>query len=135
MPKTKLATISGVQVQANAGTFSILGRDSAGNEIEVELPMSAMNRLAAETRRAALVEMTSKGQALEERGKWGEVVALEARSARVGRLHAPGAPTVALIFDHGEQTELAFRFPPKGAHELGVMLVRESERIARGEKA
>ena len=135
MPKTKLVTISGVQVQANAGTFSILGRDSAGNEIEVELPMNAMNRLAGETRRAALVEMTSKGQALEERGKWGEVVALEARSARVGRLHAPGAPTVALIFDHGEQTELAFRFPPKGAHELGVMLVRESERIARGEKA
>jgi hypothetical protein len=135
MPKTKLATIGGVQVQAKAGTFSILGKDSAGNEIEVELPMCAMIRLAAETRRAALVEMTSKGQALEERGKWGEVVALEARSARVGRLHAPGAPTVALIFDHGEQTELAFRFPPKGAHELGVMLVRESERIARGEKA
>lgn len=135
MPKTKLATISGVQVQADAGAFSILGRDAAGNEIEIELPMSAMNRLAAETRRAALVEMTSKSQALEERGKWGEVVALEARSARVGRLQAPGAPTVALIFDHGEQTELAFRFPPKGAYELGTMLVREAERIARAEKA
>ncbi|MGQ4274390.1 hypothetical protein [Terrihabitans sp. B22-R8] len=128
MPKVKLANVLGVQVQAKDGTFSILGRDGAGREIQVELPISAATKLAAETRRAALAKPFAPSPTAAP-GSWGEVVPLDVRTAAVGTLSPPAGPAVAIVFDQGEPSELTFRLPASGALELGNLLIQESTKL------
>jgi hypothetical protein len=130
MPKIKLASVSGVQVQARDGTFQITGRDGAGREVQVELPISAARKLSAETRRASLVKPGApSAPALGTPGGGSDVVPLDVRTAAVGTLTPPAGPAVAIVFDQGEDTELAFRLPAAGAKELGELLVREGEKL------
>ncbi|MFC5069475.1 hypothetical protein [Flaviflagellibacter deserti] len=130
MPKAKMTNVVGVTVQAKAGTFSILGKDSAGREIEFELPLDAMKRLAAETRRASMLH---PGPSLVPKdakpGEWGQVVPLDIRTAAVGTLSPPAGPAVAIVFDQGHETEIAFRIPGDGAKHLGELMIKESEKL------
>ncbi|MDX6805076.1 hypothetical protein [Terrihabitans rhizophilus] len=131
MPKIKLTNIVGVQVQSKDETFSILGRDGAGREVVVELPLSAARKLAAETRRIAMVRPKTPNPVPQVPGQTGEVVPLDIRTAAVGTLTPPAGPAVAIVFDQGEETELAFRLPAAGALELGHLLVKEGEKLKR----
>jgi hypothetical protein len=56
-------------------------------------------------------------------------VPLDVRTAAVGTLMPPLGPAVAMVLDHGLDTELAFRLPPVTALELGRMLVDEGEKL------
>jgi hypothetical protein len=129
MPKVKLSNVAGVQIQAREGTFSILGRDSAGRETVVELPLSAMKKLAAETRRASLLRPGTPSTPFQSPGEIGEVVPLDVRTAAVGTLTPPAGPAVAIVFDQGEDSELTFRLPAQGALELGQLLVAEADKL------
>jgi hypothetical protein len=41
----------------------------------------------------------------------------------------PAGPAVGIVFDQGQDTELAFRLPVKGALELGTLLLVEAEKL------
>lgn len=129
MPKAKLSSVAAVKVQAKEGSFLIVGRDPAGRAVEVELPLTAIRRLAAETRRAAAVTPRASSLPANAPGEWGEVVPLDIKTAAVGTLMPPAGPAVGVVFDHGLDTELAFRLPPKTALELGQLLLTEGEKL------
>lgn len=129
MPKAKLSSVSAVKVQAKDKVFSIFGKDGAGREVEIELPLSSMTRLAAETRRAALATPRPTSIPANAPGEWGEVVPLDIRTAAVGTLQPPAGPAVGIVFDHGHDTELTFRIPPSTALELGKLLLAEGEKL------
>jgi hypothetical protein len=129
MPKAKLASFHAVKVHAAEKTFSIFGRDGAGREVEVELPPSAMTRIAAETRRAALITPRPTSIPANAPGEWGEVVPLDIKTAVVGTLQPPAGPAVAIVFDQGHDTELTFRLPPQSALEIGKLLQAEGEKL------
>jgi hypothetical protein len=129
MPKIKLSNVAGVQVQARDGTFSILGRDGAGRETVVELPLSAAKKLAAETRRVSLLRPSAPSAPYQAPGDTGEVVPLDVRTAAVGTLTPPAGPAVAIVFDQGHENELTFRLPAQGALELGQLLIAEADKL------
>ncbi len=129
MPKVKLASIVGLKTKGAEKVFSIYGRDGAGREVEVELPLSFLTRLSAEARRAALATPRPTSLPANAPGEWGEVVPLDVRTAAVGTLQPPAGPAVGLVFDHGNDTELAFRLPPATALDVGRMLVAEGEKL------
>jgi hypothetical protein len=133
MPKVKLSSVTATKLRTTDGVFAVHGRDAAGREVEVELPLSAIRRLAAETRRASLV--TPRRSSLPANaglpGDWSEVVPLDVRTAAVGALTPPAGPAVGIVFDQGEDTELTFRLPAKGARDLGQMLLAEGEKLSR----
>lgn len=129
MPKTKLSNISATKLRAKEKSFSIFGKDSAGREVEVELPLGAITRLAAETRRAAMATPRPSSIPANAPGEWGEVVPLDVKTAVVGTLQPPAGPAVAIVFDQGHDTELAFRLPPASALELGKLLQAEGEKL------
>ena len=129
MPKAKLSSVNAIKVQAKDKVFSIFGRDGAGREIEIELPLSSMTRLAAETRRAALATPRATSIPANAPGEWGEVVPLDIKTAAVGTLQPPAGPAVGIVFDQGQDTELTFRIPPSTALELGKLLLAEGEKL------
>jgi hypothetical protein len=130
MPKSKLASVNAIKVQAKDKVFSIFGRDGAGREVEVELPLSSLTRISAETRRAAMsTPRPTSIPANAAAGEWGEVVPLDIRTAAVGTLQPPAGPAVGIVFDQGHDTELTFRIPPQTALELGKMLLAEGEKL------
>jgi hypothetical protein len=130
MPKVKLASLAGIKTKGTERVFSVYGRDSAGRDLEIEFPLSILSRLAVETRRAAIVApRLSSVPADAKPGEYGEVQALDVRSASVGTLMPPAGPAVGVVFDQGQDTELAFRLPAKAAHELGKLLLAEAEKL------
>ena len=130
MPKVKLATFLAVKVRASEQTFSIFGRDAAGREVEVELPLTMMTRVSAETRRAALITpRPTSVPANATPGEWSEVAPLDIRAAAVGTLQPPAGPAVGLVFDPGHDTELTFRLAPSNAREVGKLLMDEAEKL------
>ncbi|BCJ92346.1 hypothetical protein IZ6_30810 [Terrihabitans soli] len=129
MPKAKLTNVTATKLRAQDKSFSIFGKDSAGREVEVELPLSAITRIAAETRRAAMSTPRPSSIPANAPGEWGEVVPLDVRTAVVGTLQPPAGPAVAIVFDQGRDTELAFRLPPASALELGKLLQAEGEKL------
>ncbi len=130
MPKVKLASLVGIKTKGAERVFSVYGRDSAGRDLEIEFPLSILTRLAAEARRAALVApRLSSVPSDAAPGEYGEVQALDVRTASVGTLMPPAGPAVGIVFDQGQDTELAFRLPAKGALELGKLLLVEAEKL------
>jgi hypothetical protein len=129
MPKAKLTSITATKLKAKDKAFSIFGKDGSGRDIEVELPLSAITRLAAEARRAAMSTPRPSSIPANAPGEWGEVVPLDIKTAVVGTLQPPAGPAVAIVFDQGHDTELAFRIPPASALELGRLLTAEGEKL------
>jgi hypothetical protein len=130
MPKQKIKTVTTVRLAVESGTFTLNGRDGAGREIEVELPVSALPRLAQEARRASLAAQ-ARGVRLGGQGDWGDATGVETQAVQVG--HFPGdPPSVALVFDPGTDNELAFRFPTEGARQLGQHIIAEADRLVPG---
>lgn len=129
MPKAKLSNVTATKLRAQDKSFSIFGKDAAGRDIEVELPLAAITRIAAETRRAAMATPRPSSIPANAPGEWGEVVPLDVRTAVVGTLQPPAGPAVAIVFDQGYDTELAFRLPPASALELGRLLQAEGEKL------
>jgi hypothetical protein len=129
MPKVKLSNITATRLNAKDKAFSIFGKDATGRDIEVELPVSALTRLAAEARRAAMTTPRPSSIPANAPGEWGEVTPLDIKTAVVGTLQPPAGPAVAIVFDQGHATELAFRLPPASAHELGKLLQAEGEKL------
>jgi hypothetical protein len=132
MPKQKIKTVTNVRLGVEGGTFTLNGRDGAGRDVEIELPVNALPRLAQEARRAALAAQ-ARGVRLDGLGAWGDATGVETQAVQVG--HFPGdPPSVALVFDPGTSNELAFRFPTDGARELGQHIVAEADRLAGSAK-
>jgi hypothetical protein len=129
MPKSKLSTVTATKYRAKDKVFSIFGRDSAGRDVEIELPFESLTRVSAETRRAAMATPRPTSIPANAPGEWGEVVPLDVRTAVVGTLQPPAGPAVAIVFDQGMETELAFRLPPASALELGKLLHAEGEKL------
>lgn len=129
MPKVKLASIIGLKTRGAEKVFSIFGKDGAGRDVEIELPLSFLTRLSAEARRAALATPRPTSLPANAAGDWGEVVPLDVKTAAVGTLQPPAGPAVGLVFDHGNDTELAFRLPPATALDIGRMLLAEGEKL------
>lgn len=129
MPKIKMSSVTATKLRAKEKAFSVFGRDSAGRDVEIELPLDSLRRLGAETRRASLATPRASSIPANAPGEWGEVVPLDIRTAVVGTLQPPAGPAVAIVFDQGQETELAFRLPPASALELGRLLQAEGEKL------
>lgn len=129
MPKSKLTNVTATKLRAQEKAFSIFGKDSAGRDVEVELPLAAITRIAAETRRAAMATPRASSIPVNAPGEWGEVVPLDVKTAAVGTLQPPAGPAVAIVFDQGHPTELSFRLPPASAMALGKLLQAEGEKL------
>lgn len=130
MPKVKVASLTATKLQSSQGSFLIVGRDGAGREVEIELPIGAMRRLSAEMQRAAMATpRPSSVPANATPGEWGEVVPLDVRNAAVGIIQPPAGPAVGVVFDQGFDTELTFRLPVRTAMELGKLILGEAEKL------
>jgi hypothetical protein len=128
MPKAFFTTIKTLDVNANSDTVSIHGNNDKGQPVTATLPMAAFTRVAAEARRGNLMKHRLAAGSLEKRGQIIECVPLDSRTFHVARVDMSQTPFLALIFDSGYESEIAFRLDVDAARRMAQQLLDECGR-------
>ena len=131
MPGLRFALITNMAFKATENAVIVRGQSSKGEVIEAEFPLDAFARLSAQSLRAALVQDRLAAGERKDNGAWAQIVPVGVRTADIGWLDMETPPTVALVFDRGQPTELSFRLTDAMAENVGRRLISASERSTR----
>ena len=103
-------------------TFLVSGKDGAGRRITVEIPIEAIPALNSMARRRMAASSLPSQQATAE-GPWLYAQTLPVASINARRMPAPDGEIIALTFDRGQETEIAFRLSLQEAEQLDQLLL------------
>lgn len=127
MPRVHFTQIKSLDINAVAKTVSVHGSNDKGQTVTAIMPIESLLRVVEEAKRAKLMAIRLSAGPLRTAGSVTEIVPIDTRTVDVARVEMHTESFVAIIFDRGFESEIAFRLSPEPARTLGRQLVAESE--------